>query len=144
MKVAKSKQKKALAKRRPVPRRADFGAPIEGFFAKQPKELRVILEALRELVEEAAPDATTALKWGMPFYSIGTTMMCSLAAFKSHVNLILAGPTGTFHDPDNLLEGEGKTGRHLKLRSLDELPRAAVRGWLKTAAQLARKQAGAK
>jgi hypothetical protein len=32
----------------------------------------------------------------------------------------------------------GKTGRHLKLTSLDELPRAAVRGWLRTAAELAR------
>jgi hypothetical protein len=66
--------------------------------------------------------------------------MCALAGFKAHVNLILSGPPGTFADPDGILEGDGKTGRHLKLRSLDELPRAAVRGWLRTAADLARKQ----
>jgi len=31
----------------------------------------------------------------------------------------------------SLLLGEGKTGRHLELRTLDELPREAVRGWLR-------------
>ena len=55
--------------------RADFGAPIGGFLAKQPPHLRAILDALRALVEEAAPDAESSLKWGMPFYSIGGKMM---------------------------------------------------------------------
>jgi hypothetical protein len=49
-------------------------------------------------------------------------------AHKAHVNLILSGPTGTYEDPDARLTGTGKTGRHLKLSTLDELPRAAVRG----------------
>src|SRR5687767_834653 len=59
-------------------RRADFGAPIDGFFAKQPPHLRSVLEELRQLVEEAAPDAAASIKWGMPFYSIGRSMMCAL------------------------------------------------------------------
>ena len=118
--------------------RADFGAPIDGFFAKQQPHLRPILEELRRLVEETAPDATSSIKWGMPFYSVGGNMMCALAGFKSHVNLILAGPPGTFADPEGRLAGDGKTGKHLKLRALDELPRAAVKGWLKTAAARAR------
>src|SRR5689334_15518260 len=42
---------------RTVPaRRADFGAPIDGFFAKQPPALREILLALRKIVEEVAPE----------------------------------------------------------------------------------------
>ena len=35
-------------------------------------------------------------------------------------------------------DGEGKTGTHLKVTSLDDLPRAAVKAWLKTAATRAR------
>jgi hypothetical protein len=93
---------------------------------------------LRKLVEGAAPDATASIKWGMPFYSVGSQMMCALAGHRSHVNVILAGPPGTFADPGGLLEGEGKTGRHLELRTLDELPREAVRGWLRKAAEVAR------
>jgi hypothetical protein len=118
--------------------RADLGAPIDGFFARQPAELRAILEALRAEVERAAPEAVGAIKWGMPFYTLHGEMMCALAAHKSHVNLILAGPPGTYADPEGRLEGEGKTGKHLKLRALDELPRAAVRGWIATAAKTAR------
>jgi len=118
--------------------RADYGKPIDGFFDKQPAKLRALLVELRKLVEKAAPDAESSLKWGMPFYSINGTMMCALGAHKAHVNLILSGPPSAFADPDERLSGEGKTGLHLKLRSLDELPRKAVAGWLKTAAQLAR------
>ena len=83
---------------------------------------------------EAAPDATSSIKWGMPFYSLGDKMMCALAGHKAHVNLILAGPPGTFADPEGRLEGDGKTGKHLKLRAGDEIPRAAVKGWLEAAA----------
>ena len=119
--------------------RADYGAPVDGFFAKQPPALAPILEALRKLVNEAAPDASSSLKWGMPFYEIGSETLCALAGFKAHVNLILPGPPGTYADPRGLLEGGGKTGKHLKVRSLDELPRSTVRGWLRTAAQRARK-----
>jgi hypothetical protein len=120
--------------------RADLGRPIDGFFAKQPAHLRAILEELRRMVEKAAPEATSSLKWGMPFFAIGDTMMCALGGHKSHVNLILPGPPGTYADPKRLLIGEGKTGRHLKLTSLDELPRSQVRVWLRTAAAQARKK----
>jgi hypothetical protein len=132
-------KKKTPAPAKKMGPRADYGAPVDGFFAKQPPPLRAILEALRKLVEEAAPDSVASLKWGMPFYTLDGGTMCALAGFKSHVNLILAGPPGTYADPDGLLEGDGKTGRHLKLRALDDLPRNAVRGWLRVAAALARK-----
>jgi hypothetical protein len=118
--------------------RADYGAAIDGFFRKQPPHLRPILETLRDLVEAAAPDAESSIKWGMPFYTVNGAMMCALGSHRSHVNLILSGPPGTYADPGGLLTGEGKTGKHLRLTSLAELPRAAVRGWLKTAAAVAR------
>jgi hypothetical protein len=120
-------------------KRADLGAPVGGFFAKQPPHLRPILDQLRKLVDDAAPDATSSLKWGMPFYEIGGNTYCALAGFKAHVNLILPGAPGTYVDPDGILQGEGKTGQHLKLRSLDELPRDTVSRWLRTAAARARK-----
>jgi len=133
-----------MATKVPAPKkfgtRADLGAPIDGFFAKQPPELRAILDELRKLVDEAAPDAVSAIKWGMPFYKVNGQMMCAMAGFKAHVNLILAGPPGSFGDLEGVLEGGGKTGRHLKLRALDELPRAKVRAWLRIAATIARKQ----
>jgi hypothetical protein len=131
-----AKQQPAAMKR--MAPRADFGAPIDGFFEKQPAHLRSILEELRAMIEREAPEAESSIKWGMPFFSVGGAMMCALGGHRSHVNLILSGPPDAFDDPDDRLTGEGKTGRHLKLARLDDLPRAAVRGWLRTAAKLAR------
>lgn len=127
----------AVAAKKPAPR-ADLGAPVGGFFAKQPPPLRAILDDLRGLIDETAPDATSAIKWGMPFFTIGGETLCALAAFKAHVNLILPGPPGTYFDPAGLLEGDGKTGKHLKLRPGDDLPGQAIRGWLQISAKRAR------
>lgn len=119
-------------------RRADFGAPIDAFFGKQSAQTRPILEALRELVEAVAPDAASSLKWGMPVYTINGAILCALAGHKAHVNLVLSGPERIFEDPDGLLGGASKDGRHLRLTALAELPRSRVRAWLKAAAEHAR------
>jgi len=146
VKAAAAKKKAPAKKTAPAPKmyakRADLGAPVTGFFTKQPPALRPILDELRAMVGEVAPEATSQIKWGMPFYSIGEEMMCALAGFKAHVNLILPGPPGTYPDPDGRLEGDGKTGKHLKLRALDDLPRASVRDWLRVAAGRARGATG--
>jgi hypothetical protein len=134
---AKAKVRKPAAPMKFGPRK-DLGAPIDGFFARQPPHIRPIVDQLRALIGEAAPEAQSSIKWGMPFYEIAGNTVCAIGAFKQHVNLILPGPPGTYSDPDGRLEGDGKTGKHLKLRSADELAPAAVRGWLKTAAARAR------
>ena len=122
---------------RPGPRK-DLGAPIDSFFAKRSGPLGEILDQLRASVQTEVPGAASSIKWGMPFYTLGGKPVCALASFKAHVNLILAGPDGTFADPDGLLEGDGKTGRHLKLRAGNAIPTAAVRGWLRAAVANAR------
>lgn len=119
-------------------RRDDFGAGIDTFLAKQSGPILALVDELRALVEKAAPDAVPALKWGMPMYMIGKAMVCGIGAHKAHVNLILSGPPGTFADPEGMLTGEGKTGRHLKLQPGDKVPAAQIRGWVTTAAKLAR------
>jgi hypothetical protein len=129
--------KPAIDPKKPGPR-ADFGAPIDAFFGRQPDALKPLLIELRRLVEEAAPEATSSLKWGMPCYSIGDTMMCLLGGHKAHVNLVLSGPPGTYADPRGLLEGDGKTGRRIKLTSLADMPVADVKRWLRAAAAHAR------
>jgi hypothetical protein len=87
------------------------------------------------MIKEVAPGVESSIKWGMPFFTLDGKMMCALGAHKSHVNLILVGPPGAFPDPQGRLEGKGKGGRHLKLRSLDELPKESVRKWLRVAAK---------
>jgi hypothetical protein len=129
---------RTAAKARPAARRADFGAPIEAYFKRQAGPLAEVLRELRRLIEQSAPDARGSIKWGMPFFAIGDAMMCGLAGHKGHVNLVLSGPGAIFHDPRGLLLGDGKTGRHLKLTRVADLPHADVQRWLTAAAARAR------
>jgi hypothetical protein len=119
-------------------KRADLGAPVDGFFARQPPALRPITDALRTLIAAVVPTAAASIKWGMPFYTLDGGMMCAIGAHRAHVNLILSGPPDSFDDPEGRLTGDGKTGKHLKLHSLDDLPKAAARRWIATAARNAR------
>jgi hypothetical protein len=113
------------------PARADLGAPVDGWFAKQPAALRPIVDTLRALIDQTIPKATSSVKWGNAFYELDGAIICAISAHKAHVNLILSGTPDTFVDPKGRLTGAGKTGRHLKLTSLDELPKADVVKWLK-------------
>ena len=137
-KTPASKPGTSAAKKPAMKPRADFGKPIDGFFAKQPPPLRAIATELRTIIEATVPTAASSIKWGMPFFSVDGKMVCAIGAHKAHVNLILAGPPNAFADPKGRLTGEAKGGRHLKLTSVAELPRKEVQGWVRTAAKLAR------
>lgn len=137
-KTPAAKKTAATPARKPVPQRADLGAPIDAFFTRQPAALRPIVDELRRLIEAAVPGAVAVLKWGMPTFSVGGKMVCAIGGHKAHVNLILSGAPDSFADPEGRLTGEGKTGRHLKLVPGDAVPTAAVRKWLATAARNAR------
>src|SRR5437868_15266446 len=136
-------KKKPTAKKAPARRtsaRADFGAPVGGWFAKQPEPHKTILTMLRELVHQAALDAKGSLKWGQSFYEIGGGMMCALTSHKAHVNLVLTGPDAIFDDPKGLLDGASKLGSHIKLHKVEEVPKPEIRKWLKAAAAHARER----
>jgi hypothetical protein len=140
---AKTKPKAQAARRAPVRtamRRADLGAPVDGYFRKQAAAKRAILDELRAAVDRVGPDAAGAIKWGIPFYTIGGHMFCAMAGHAAHVNLILPGPPGTYPDPGGVLEGGGKTGKHLKVRPGETIPAAQVKAWLEIAATRAREK----
>lgn len=136
---AKKPVKKPTAKK-PATRK-DLGKPVDGFFAKATPAQKPILAKLRQLVERELPDATSSIKWGNAFYEVAGEMTVAISAHKAHANLILSG--GGFDDPDGRLEGEGKTGRHLKVRSVDDLrDEKRLREWIRTAGMNARERAG--
>ena len=138
-KAASAKAKPArLVSPKHAMQRSDYGAPAGSFFTRQPAPMRAILEDLRGIIESEAPEATASLKWGMPVYAIGDNNFCSLGAHKAHVNLIFWGSPEIYDDPHGHLAGDGKMGRHLKVTTLEDLPRNEIRGWVRAAAERAR------
>jgi hypothetical protein len=91
--------------------------------------------ALREIILEEVPDAsesiyqvyTVAIWFG--FSRKMKDMFCYITTNAEHINL--GFPRGsTLPDPNRVLEGEGKTMRHIKFASTAELERNFVRRYI--------------
>ena len=79
---------------------------------------------LDRLVMETVPTAARVIKWGQPVYD-KQGQLCYFKAGKAHINF------GFFRDseladPQGIVEGAGDNMRHVKIKSLDSIPRDAL------------------
>lgn len=105
---------------------------FDAVIARSPEPVKEIARALRALVAEVRP-GVTEVPWpvqGNAGYGVGPKKMseqfCYIMPLSKHANL------GFYYgadlpDPEGLLEGAGKSLRHVKVRSLDEARRPALR-----------------
>ncbi len=94
--------------------------------------LRPVVMALRALVLEIDPDACEVVRLGdrAATYGVGPRRMADGYAYiLPHTRWVNLGFYRGAHlaDPDALLEGTGATMRHVKVRSLQDVDRAALR-----------------
>lgn len=87
-----------------------------------------ILEEVRQLIHENASDVGEEIKWKMPVFGCPKDF-AFLRSTKNHVTLGLYNSENLL-DPNNLLEGVGKTMKHVKIKNLDEALRAQIVLWL--------------
>jgi len=113
-----------------------------GFLEAYERNISDLALALREIVLEQAPDATESV------YQVYTVaiwygysgkmkdMFCYIATNAKHVNL--GFPRGTsLADPNRVLEGNGKTMRHIKFAKTGDVERPFVRRYIQAAMELA-------
>ena len=109
---------------------------VQDWLARLAPDGTIVVGALRRLIAEAAPGAHEivyhdALGYGPT--DKGFDRVFYISAFKDHINLGFFYGAG-LEDPDALLAGGGKQMRHVKIRSSDSMPNAAIRrlldaGW---------------
>src|ERR1700731_4524967 len=113
-----------------------------GFLEAYDRPISDLALALREIILEEAPDAsesiyrvyTVAIWFG--FSGKMKDMFCYIATSAGHVNL--GFPRGTsLPDPNRVLEGDGKTMRHIKFRDHRDVERPFVRRYIQAAMELA-------
>jgi hypothetical protein len=90
------------------------------------------------LVRSVLPDAheKVHLGWKNIVFGAGPKMgdmVFAVMPLKERINLVLAG--ADLDDPMGLLEGSGKMGRHVKVRSVEELENPALFGLLEAAVE---------
>jgi uncharacterized protein YdhG (YjbR/CyaY superfamily) len=57
---------------------------IDEYIAQFPKEIQEILQKIRQLIHENAPDATEAISYQMPTFKMKTNLV-HFAAFQKHI-----------------------------------------------------------
>jgi len=66
---------------------------VENYIAQFPEDIRAMLEKIRSLIKNAAPDATESVAYGMPAYKTNKKPLVYFAAFKNHIGFY-ATPSG--------------------------------------------------
>ena len=93
---------------------------VSDYINPLPSPQKEIGVALRDMIHDTFPYFTEEFKWNYPAYYYRSKRICSLGAFKNHVNLELDYGS-SLADSKGRLEGVGKNIRHIKIRALEEV-----------------------
>jgi uncharacterized protein YdhG (YjbR/CyaY superfamily) len=66
---------------------------VDEYLATFPENARKLLDELRALSRGQVPEATEALKWGSPAYSLDGTIMFAFAGYRQHANFVFTPTT---------------------------------------------------
>ena len=89
---------------------------VNEYIEKQNSPQKEICRILREIILKTYPNIKEEMKWGVPYYG----NIYYFVALKTHVNL---GFSIKKLNPDEikLLEGTGKTMRHIKIKNMKDI-----------------------
>jgi len=89
---------------------------VDGYIQKQKSPQREICQALRDLILKEFPIVKEKMKLGVPWYKD----KYYIVALKDHINLGFS-LKGLSQEEARLFEGSGKTMKHIKIYSLNEI-----------------------
>jgi len=89
---------------------------VDDYIGKQKSPQKEVCQKLREIILETFPSIKEEMKLGVPWYED----KYYIVALKAHVNLGFS-LKGLSREEMGLFEGGGKTMKHIKVCSLDEI-----------------------
>lgn len=102
---------------------------VSDYFNNATEEQIAVLNVLRKLIHDTVDNVSEEIKWNMPVFNNGKDF-AYLRFSKRHITLGFYN-IDKIQDPDNLLEGEGNTLKHIKINSKDEIKPKIIAEWLK-------------
>jgi hypothetical protein len=97
-------------------------------------ELQPIVAAIRALVKESAPDAQEVISYGMPVYK-GNKLFAWISPNEKEITFSFSRGT-QMEDKYDLLRGAAKGSRHLKMKTLDDVNKPALKYYIRQAIKL--------
>ncbi len=90
---------------------------VDEYIEKQKSPQKEILQKVREIFQKTLPNCEEKMGWGVITFGAGKFY---LAAMKNRVHVGFA-ITGLAKDEVSLFEGSGKTMRHIKIHTLEDI-----------------------
>jgi hypothetical protein len=97
-------------------------------------EFRPIVAAVRGLMNEVAPEAREAISYGMPTYGQNKPVAW-INASKSGITFGFRQGV-YFEDKYGLLRGSAKHAKHVRMKTLDDVNKPALKYYIKQAVKL--------
>jgi hypothetical protein len=97
-------------------------------------EHREIVEALRKLMREIAPEAKEVITYGILAWR-GNLMLAVVSPTKKDITFAFS-KGAEFEDKYGLLRGVGKVSKHVKIKTLQDIDKAALEYYIKQALKL--------
>ena len=90
---------------------------VNEYIVKQKSPQKEILQEVRRIFHKTLPSCEEKMRWGVPTFAAGKFY---IAAMKNRVHVGFA-ITGLNKDETSLFEGSGKTMRHIKIPTLEDI-----------------------
>ncbi len=90
---------------------------VQRYIEKQKSPQKEIITEVRKIFQKTLPTSEEKMRWGVITYSEGKFY---IAAMKNRVHVGFA-ITGLNKDEISLFEGSGKTMRHIKIPTLEDI-----------------------
>ena len=94
-------------------------------------QYRPIVEELRKLIRQMAPQAKEVMSYGIPNYR-GKHGVAVISPAKTYITLAFSRGA-EFEDKYGLLEGVGKVSKNLRFRDMKDINEAALRYYIQLA-----------
>lgn len=109
-------------------------ATFDLYLADQPPKNRAIIRALRAFVKRTTPRLEESVKWGNGCWLKDKAPVAYVYSDEGFVQFgFFRG--ASLEDAKGLLEGKGQYVRHVKVRKVADIDRAALRALLRQAAR---------
>ena len=108
--------------------------PVSEYLRNIPAALRPTMQATRKTIKALAPKSTKEIayrRWPIR-YAVGDKLVCGVGNYSRWISIYLFRGT-ELDDPDKVLEGTGKSMRHIKLREPKDASRPEVRRMIRQA-----------
>ncbi|OGO65820.1 MAG: hypothetical protein A2030_05025 [Chloroflexi bacterium RBG_19FT_COMBO_50_10] len=97
-------------------------------------ELRPVVERIRELMKECAPNAKEIISYGIPAYRV-RNIIAVISPTKKDITLAFSRGA-EFEDKYRLLKGVGVVSKNLKLKSVSEIDKDVMNYYIQQALRL--------